>query len=203
LYLSAGSSSVSECAVERANVTGNTAARWGAAVLFGAPAFRFQFCEIWSNEGSNCILFGTHTTDLIRCISVRSNVADDRDAPYRGLFSATHSVTISDSAIAGNDATIFVTGEVSSVLFTFSGCHLDTFEQTASGGAFSTVNCFTDGAEFLGLPPVCLTRTASSTRSRLATAPFTPPLQVLFHSRKMIVVRFWCFLTVVWNHPWE
>jgi hypothetical protein len=115
-FLYAGSSSDGESAVERANVTGNTVTQWAAAVCFNdASAFRFQFCEIWSNEGSNCILFGPHTTHLIRCISVRSNVADDRGASYRGLFFAAQSVTISDSAIAGNNATLLVQSENSSV----------------------------------------------------------------------------------------
>jgi hypothetical protein len=48
---------------------------------------------------------------LIRCVSIRWNTADDFDSTFRGLFYARMSVTISESAIAGNTATLLVLGQ--------------------------------------------------------------------------------------------
>jgi hypothetical protein len=59
------------------------------------------------------------------------------------------------------------------------------------------VDCFTDGNEFLGLPPICLEGTALASNSRFVTATFTQRLQALFDSRKMLIVKFSCFLTVM------
>jgi hypothetical protein len=194
----AGSSTGSESSIERANVTGNTVSTYGAAVYFNqSDTVRFQFCEIRSNEGSNCICFSSYQTDLIRCLSIRSNIADDRDTTYQGLFFAYKSMTISESVIAGNNASLLVHGWDDSELVTFSNCHFDAFEQEVSGVTFSMVGCLTDGNEFPGLPPTCLTQTISPINNRSVTGTFTQPLQILFHARKMWIVRFGCFLTVI------
>jgi hypothetical protein len=120
-YAAAGSESV----LERTNVTGNSATAFGAAVAFD-----------W------CIFFWTvQTSASIRCISVRSNTADDRYAGYQGLSHVTKKVTISESAIAGNAAPFLVHGDSASILITFSECHFDSFSQTATVAGFLTVNC--------------------------------------------------------------
>lgn len=184
-----GISSGSECSLERANITGNTAPKAGAgALLDESDTLRFQFCEIQSNEGSNCISLWGYNTGLIRCISIRSNLADG-SAERQGIFFGAHSLTISESAIVGNNATLLVQSGNSSALFTFSNCHFDTFEQTASVAIFEMVGCFTDGKEFLGLPRICLEKTGT----------FTQSLQALFSDRKMLIVRFACFFMVVWD----
>jgi hypothetical protein len=171
-YDAAGSVSV----LERANVTGNSATEYGAAVLFDfCDSLRFQYCEIRSNAGSNCIFIGmVRTSAVIRCISVRSNTADGRDAAFRGLFHVRDQVNISESAIAGNTAPFLVDGDSYSAAssITFSECHFDSFSQTATVAGFFMLNCATDAAEFPGLPAVCLSRT----RTRSATPSRTPPL---------------------------
>jgi hypothetical protein len=99
-----------ESAAEQANVNGNKIIESGAAIRFT-------------------------TTTSIYCISVRSNTATIRHL----FFCADLSMNISDSAIAGNTATLLVHGDDNSVSVTFSGCHFDTFEQTAfAAGLFES-----------------------------------------------------------------
>jgi hypothetical protein len=104
LYFYPADAAGSESVLERANVTGNSATQFGAAVAFDwCDSLLFQYCEIRSNAGSNCITIGIAAPSaVIRCISVRSNTADGSYTTYQRLFYAYAIVTISESAIAGN-----------------------------------------------------------------------------------------------------
>jgi hypothetical protein len=190
--LTAGSESV----LERANVTGNSVTQAGAAAYFDeCDGLRFQFCEIRSNTGSNCLLIRRLTTALIRCISVRSNTANGSSSRL-GLFYVETALTISESAIAENDAPFLVHGS-GSYLLTFFDCHFDNSLLNASIAVFSTENCSTDAAAFPGPPATCLSRTCSPLLSLTPplsaspSAPFVasalyPPTAVLVFSSQLL-----------------
>jgi hypothetical protein len=185
LHFLPSSATGSESVLERANVTGNSVTQSGAATVFDTcDILRFQFCEIRSNVGSNCITIWRASNALIRCISVRSNTADSSYAYRQGLFFVNAVVTISESAIAGNSAQFLVHSSASCSI-TFSDCHFDNSSPTASVAIFSTVNCATDAAVFPGLPAVCLSRThspnpsATPSTSVTPTTPFIPSRSLL------------------------
>jgi hypothetical protein len=194
LYFLPGRTAGSESVLERANVTGNNATQRGAAVFFhSCDSIRFQYCEIRSNAGSNCITIWEVITRPVpvRCISVRWNTADDRYR-YQGLFYISGDLTISESAIAGNSTPFLLHGLSQLCTITFSDCHFDSFSQNATVANFSTVNCATDAAEFPGLPAVYLSRTRTPTGSR-SPPPSASPSAPLFPSLwlpRTAVLRF-------------
>jgi hypothetical protein len=158
LHFSLDSATGSESVLKRENVTGNSIVELDAPTLLDScDVLRFQFCEIHSNTGQNCITIRTVRTALIRCISVCSNIVS------MGLFFVITAVMISESAIAGNSAALLVRsgGFFRSCLITFYDCHFDNSLQTATGANLCMVNCATDAAGFVGLLAVCLSRTHS------------------------------------------
>jgi hypothetical protein len=119
---------------------------WGSAIIFDmSHSLIFEFCEIQSNTGVNCILFDPVPLGHIRCLGVRRNVCSGSDTIV-GLFYTWTSFTIEDSVISGNTVNYFLAA-LDTTILTFLNCHFDTFAfSTTDRGVPATVDCFTDGA---------------------------------------------------------
>jgi hypothetical protein len=156
-------SSSQTCQFDRGNVTGCHSASWACGLTFN-PTHNtiFEFCEIQSNNGTNCILFYGGTVSSIRCLSVRSNVCTG-SAAYGGLFWANVPVTVADSLITGNTYGYFLDGGASTATMTFANCHFDSFTfPTTGGGWVTTADCLTDAAS-VSFIPTCVTQPRTRT----------------------------------------
>jgi hypothetical protein len=101
------------------NVTSSHTVAWGSGLECETYRLIFEFCEIESNQGQNCILFYFQTLPRIRCLAVRSNICSGSDF-FVGLFYAQAAFTIEDSVITGNTVNYLVDSPSTA---TFRNCH--------------------------------------------------------------------------------
>jgi hypothetical protein len=60
---------------DRGNVTGSKTVNWGCGLTFDtAYNSAFEFCELRSNNRTNCILLRGGSFSFVRCLSIRSNI---------------------------------------------------------------------------------------------------------------------------------
>jgi hypothetical protein len=145
----AGGSAV-DVVFTRSNVTDNSVQAGSSSCYFSAGRlFRFDFCAILSNHGSEyCIYLGSFSVsgEVIRCLSIRSN--DGRGSSSSSVFSVSGTKTVNNSVIANhtNMGSGMLTG---SGTLRFEKCFFDTFAFTWTIGTVITAGCVL-GAD--GLP---------------------------------------------------
>jgi hypothetical protein len=161
-----GYSSAKQTIVRGMNLTANTATYTGAAMRFDLAELFFEFCEIRSNTGP-CLFFiaANVKSQLIGCLSIRSNQCLGEGLINQGLFRAKASIVISDSVICENSVLFHVHPD-SGVTVTFNRCLMDSLSLSATGaGALASASCSLITAPFPAIAPTCLTRSAIMTES--------------------------------------
>jgi hypothetical protein len=143
---------------------------WGSAITFQfGDRLIFEFCEIRSNTGVNCMGFDVQGNPPIRCLAVHSNTCSGLHS-FCGLFYARWALTVEASVISGNAVDYFVD---STAIVTFRNCHFDSFSfSTTGGGVPATADCFTDGANLSWAPECSAIVTVYPTSSAIIT--FSP-----------------------------
>jgi hypothetical protein len=118
-------------------------------------------CQFLNNKASSCMYISSGTGKVsVRCLVICNNTCRGSS---NGLIRIIDSITISESAIAGNDAQYLVYSDVSCLL-TFKNCHFDTLESSAGGYLRVTmVGCAADAAAFTGVTPTCETSSSDPT----------------------------------------
>jgi hypothetical protein len=140
----------------RSNITHNSVESSSSGPNFyRARLFRFDFCAILSNQGSeDCIRLGTfsRSSEVIQCLSIRSN--DGSGSSSSSVFLVSGTKTINNSVIANNTNMGFgiMTG---SGTLRFVNCYFDTFAFTWSGGNVITTGCVL-GGDLPTLDPICV-----------------------------------------------
>jgi hypothetical protein len=196
------------------NLTAQNTSKWGSAFMLGySGLFQILFCEISFNVGMACMIFDKGLESVeVRCLVARGNncIVQDGEGSTSdirsGLFYVEADCSIWDSVIAANVVTHLVGADGNGRSVTFTNCHFEAFGFPTTGGlSIATVNCQTDGGEFL-VAPECALRTGTQlpigteggSRER-ETQTFTMALFAPFRSRRGSILLVGFFLFTMWE----